>query len=653
MSKRIFLKLSLLLLLGNNLFAATKIVKLSDFKPKRDDATPAFMLAINSGAAKVIIDDPGFALQLNAIRLHSNLELIFEDKVIIEAKKNAFKSTGAFLFTVVECNNIILRGKGKVILRMRKKDYQNQNLYKHSEWRHLLGIKGSKNVKISNLTLQSSGGDGIYLGCTSKTPYCKDILLEDLVISDHHRQGISVISAENLIIRRCTITNTSGTPPAAGIDFEPNSRPKGQRIVNCLVEDCNIIGNEGTGLEFYTPYMEGCPPQSINVRNCLIKSNHHTGISITTSFYRKGREKIHPPTGYYKFKNCKIINNHGPAIMVKDQLETVKLIFESCILEVSNNSRSYPVLLAAHHMKESPIGGVIFKDVTISKLPPGREVMPFKSWTSASIANISGDIFIETSNGKKRFPLEKHINKIQKKVLRNNKSKFKPAMASWRKFSRDNTKTIKSTKKLPGIQTRDRFCYIVWAKAGEIINITAKRANPDAIRRVKLKLISPSDKEIFKTELNNKNKIAKIVFTAPETGCYPLTGASGGANMIITSNVPGGWRLYKRPLLIAGKHNKLFFAVPEGTKDFELEVAGSPNAPFIKATVYNEQGKIIDSNKLIEQPYRFKLKRNDNTRQIWSLDIELNNSNEKAFLQQGRSLEGFFAASPDNVLKKL
>ena len=146
---------------------------------------------------------------------------------------------------------------------MHKKDYQNKKLYRRSEWRHLMGLKGCKNIQISNLSLYSSGGDGIYLGTTIKTPYCKDIILEDLMISDHHRQGISIISAENLIIRRCIIKNTFGTPPAAGIDFEPNHTPKGQRLINCLVEDCKIIGNEGAGVVLYTPYMETAPPQSV------------------------------------------------------------------------------------------------------------------------------------------------------------------------------------------------------------------------------------------------------------------------------------------------------------------------------------------------------------------------------------------------------
>ena len=652
MSKKIFFKLLFLSALCINLSAAPKTVKLSDFKPQHNDATAAFKAAIKSGASKIIVDNPGFTLQLNAIRLRSQLELLLEDGVVIEAKKNAFKSLGAFLFTAVNCNNITIRGKGKVILRMRKKDYQNKKLYKHSEWRHLFGFKGCQNIKLQNLTLESSGGDGIYLGTTKKAPYCKDVLLEDLVIDNHHRQGISIISAENLIIRRCKITNTSGTAPAAGIDFEPNSRPKGQRLVNCLVEDCVISGNEGGGIILYTVYMEGKrPSQSITVRNCLIENNSTAGISINNSFHRKGREKIAPPTGFYKFENCKIIDNYGPALIIKDYLATVKLSFDNCLLKPRSDSTSYPILLAAQHMKTTPIGGVLFNNLTITELPTGHEVIKFKSWHSSSIKDITGDIFIETKTGKKRFPLESQIKKIQKKVELENKSKFKQAVPSWKKFNRSTLTVPESQVELPGVKTRDRFSYILWAKAGEKVRLTAKRENPYAIRRVKLLLKSASGKEIYKSELNNKNKIAKINFTTSETGCYALSGASGGESMIITCDKPSGWYSYTRPLMIAGKHNRLFFAVPQGVKNFEIEVAGYLNHPTVKAVIRDQQGKIIASNGNIEEPHRFKLRRNDSPRQIWSLDVEMADPNEKALIRQAQPLEGIFASSPDKVLQ--
>ena len=261
--------------------------------------------------------------------------------------------------------------------------------------------------------------------------------------------------------------------------------------------------------------------------------------------------------------------------MINDHLATVKLSFENCLLEVGKDPRSYPILLAATHMRSTPIGGITFKNVTIDKLPAKREIMPFKNWNSSSVADIKGDIYIKSSDGKRRFPLEKRIKKIQMRVSTCNKDSFKQATSNWRNFSCVDIEKNESKIKFPGIRSRAQFYYIISAKAGEKVKITARLENPQATCRVKLKLISATNKEIFAKELNSKYRIAKIEFIAPETGCYSLSGTSRGENMIISSNKPGGWWCNKSPLLIAGKHNQLFFAVPKGVKNFEVKVSGS------------------------------------------------------------------------------
>ena len=652
MFTKFLLKSFILFSLACNLLATEKVVRLSNFNPKRANATEAFRKAINTGAPKVVIDNPGFPLQIDTVHLHSNQEVVFEDGVIVEARKNSFKGLGPFLFSGRECKNIVLRGQGKAILRMRKKDYQNKKLYRHSEWRHLFGLKGCENIQIRNLTLESSGGDGIYLGNTNKVPYCKDIILEDLVISEHHRQGISVISAENLTIRRCLIENTSGTNPASGIDFEPNSKPKGQRLINCLVEDCKIIGNAGAGIEFYTVYMEnGCPPQSITVRNCLIKDNKRAGILVKTSFHRKGREKTAPPTGYINFKNCQIIDNVGPGIIIKDQLATVKLSFENCYIKVNKSPRSYPIMLVAQTMRGAPIGGVIFKDLTIDKLPEGRAIMPFKSWTNATVDNIKGNILVKNNKQIKQFPLQKHIQEIKSQVNKRNKNKFSPITAYWRRFYCTDINKFSSNTTPSNVKTKNNFDYTLWAEAGKNVKIDIKKIPSIRNKTVKLKLTS-AKKEIKQIELKGKQVDSAITFKAPQTGCYLLHGSSGGEKIIINSTEPGGWCQYKKPLTVAGKHNKLFFAVPEKVKNFKLEVAGCLTMPLVSATVYNQSAKIIKAKNKIEQPYVFELQKNSNQREIWSIEVTTDSPEGIVSLRQGKQLEGFFASSAPAVLKR-
>ena len=66
-------------LASKNDFAISKTVKVTDFNPDKNNATIAIRKAINSGATKVIFDNPGFEYLTEPITLKSNQEIIFED----------------------------------------------------------------------------------------------------------------------------------------------------------------------------------------------------------------------------------------------------------------------------------------------------------------------------------------------------------------------------------------------------------------------------------------------------------------------------------------------------------------------------------------------------------------------------------------------
>jgi polygalacturonase len=129
------------------------------------------------------------------------------------------------LFEARNKENIVIKGYGAEWL-MHKKDYQGP-LYERAEGRHSLTLRGCRNISVSGLRILSSGGDGFYIG-RGLIRYggqiaCENIDIRDINLEDHHRQGISVISAKNLLIENCTLQKTRGTKPQFGIDFEPNN----------------------------------------------------------------------------------------------------------------------------------------------------------------------------------------------------------------------------------------------------------------------------------------------------------------------------------------------------------------------------------------------------------------------------------------------
>ncbi|MBD3291384.1 MAG: hypothetical protein GF393_00560, partial [Armatimonadia bacterium] len=210
------------------------------------DSTQALQAAIDSGASKVIVEDMGRPWIVTPLQAASNQEIVFEEGVEILAKRGEFKSRNATLLTVRDVENVTLRGYGATF-RMWQEDYDNPDLYEKAEWRHCLSIRGSKNIEVLGLTLRDSGGDGIYLGRSGETN--NGIHIKDVICDNNYRQGISVITCENLLIEDTIMRNTSGTPPQAGIDFEPN-RPD-EKLVNVVMRNCLTENNNSTGYTFY------------------------------------------------------------------------------------------------------------------------------------------------------------------------------------------------------------------------------------------------------------------------------------------------------------------------------------------------------------------------------------------------------------------
>ncbi len=240
-----------------------------------ENATECLQNAISSGVNVLYVPDMGTPWYVEPIFLESNQEIIFESGVLIKAKEGSFQGGGDALFSIKDKENITLLGYGAVF-EMRKEDYMRAP-YSDAQWRHTLQIRGSRNIKVLGLELRKSGGDGIYIGTGNKDlegsiNYSKDIYIKDVILNDHYRQGISVISAENLLIEDSIIVNTYGHSPEAGIDFEPNNNT--QRLVNCIVRNNEITNNSGSGILIYITQLDNDTlPVSILLDSNIIQDN--------------------------------------------------------------------------------------------------------------------------------------------------------------------------------------------------------------------------------------------------------------------------------------------------------------------------------------------------------------------------------------------
>ena len=297
------------------------------------DSTAYLQAAINSGAAKLIVEKMPSPWVVTPLKAASNQHIVFEDGAVILAKRGEFVGRNDRLFTVDGVENVRITGYGAT-LRMWRDDYARGKDgkgrdYRRGEWRHTLSVSGSRNVFIEGLTLEESGGDGIYISSPTPEKTSRDVVIRDCVCDRNHRQGISVISAENLLVENCVFKNTKGTAPEDGVDFEPNN--PSERFVNCVFRNCVSENNAGNGFELALSQSRNTTtPCSIRFENCRTVGDC-MGIKVRT---RCRAEDGDYPTGTIDFIGCTVSKPRYEAVEIMQNPENaLKVSLTDCTFE--------------------------------------------------------------------------------------------------------------------------------------------------------------------------------------------------------------------------------------------------------------------------------------------------------------------------------
>jgi len=361
-----------------------------------DDATQCLQAAIDSGARTVIVPYMGHDWIVRPITLRSNQEIIFEPGVVVRAKKGEFKGRNDSLFSAAGASNITLRGYGAT-LRMRKKDYMTEE-YAKAEWRMVLKLLSCKRITVLGLNLESSGGDGIYIGVSGdEQPYCEDIVIRDVTCYDNYRQGISVISAVNLLVENCVLANTWGTPPGAGIDLEPNN--PSEKLVNCVVRNCIMEENEGAGILVYLKNLSRqSDPVSVRFENCYVRSGKDVGIGV-------GAITDDGPEGLILFENCTVENTAKGGIFIYDKsADSVRVRFANCnwdgvgMAEHASRLRAPLQITLVRSALTEKLGGIEFADCYLYD-SIDRPALAVQARPELGVHDIKGQITVRNPHG--------------------------------------------------------------------------------------------------------------------------------------------------------------------------------------------------------------------------------------------------------------
>ncbi len=256
-------------------------VKISErFGYDAEDATACLQAALDSGLPEIVVDAKAGPWYTRPLTGRSNQTIVFEKGAVIRAKRGEFHNKFIPLLRFNYCTNVVLRGSDPKTcgIRMWREDYADRAKYQWSEWRHAVSLLSCVNVTLEGIAVCESGGDGLYVSTAGNSrsgvrhPPCRGVTVRNCIFDRNYRQGISVIGVDGMLVEDTALTDTWGTRPAAGIDFEPNA--PWEPLKNIVMRRCRVTGNQGVGLDIAHQHFDRTSePISILFEDCLVENN--------------------------------------------------------------------------------------------------------------------------------------------------------------------------------------------------------------------------------------------------------------------------------------------------------------------------------------------------------------------------------------------
>ena len=367
------------------------------------------------------------------IALRSNLILQLASDATVIAQQGAFHGGGDHLIDVLGVQNVSIRGAvgGGSRLVMRKSDYTDTKRYVHSEGRHALYIVESRHIRVSDLEILDPGGDSVYLSGSVGGGPATDVELLRVVSRNAYRNGLSITGARDVVVRSCSFLNTSGTPPEAGIDIEPN-------YPLSVIRNISFFGlqsrwNRGSGISLalgkldcstlkppcHHPEDCVCPKSpplvTITVAGAQIQGASQMGLNASAliqgldyniGVFISASPLNNSSRGWFHFSNVAVNETVQPGLEFEDKTAlSLPTRFANCSWShvataktVRWGGQNVPLLL--HQAGYGAIGGVTFENCSVSDAAMKRPWLKCDSCGSRGPAlGIAGDVTVQNSAG--------------------------------------------------------------------------------------------------------------------------------------------------------------------------------------------------------------------------------------------------------------
>lgn len=247
-----------------------------------DNALKDVVALANPGVKNKIIIERG-NYQVTAYRngdvcipVCSNTEIIING--IVKLTPNDFKN---YYIIQAEGQNITIKGRGTIV------GDKHTHTGNKGEWGMGIELAHAHHVLIKDLTIKDCWGDCIYVGSESS-----NVTIENCSLVQGRRQGISITSADGVLITDCTIKNVAGTAPQYALDIEPNANQTVSNVTVKNVRAMNCVGG----------FLIWGKAKNAKVKNVYFSNCYSTGTTKKYPMLLMGAENV-------VIENCHVDSN--------------------------------------------------------------------------------------------------------------------------------------------------------------------------------------------------------------------------------------------------------------------------------------------------------------------------------------------------------
>lgn len=573
-------------------------VRASTFGWNAADATECLTKALTSGVEKVVIDRQMSDWVLTPVRVSvRDVEIVLEDGVVLRAKKDAFHHPHRGLLCLNACRNVVLRGEGTARFVMNKPDYQDPSRYSFSEWRDTLTVLGGENITVRNLTFESSGGDGIYLGQN-----VRNVLIEDVTCRDHHRQGMSITGASGVTVRRSAFVSTKGTAPQCGVDLEPNCAEG--RLEDILFEDCTFAENAASGFFIHALNMtDRSRPVSVMLRRCRFDGNRGMGVGLNIS------QALTPSVrGRVSVENCSFAGNAGGGLSFSNLVKGgVEVFLKDCELDVGGTEALVLSTGYARHFAGLHVENVRFRTDRESGIV-------FRPYPGAGAENCSGVLtFVKDGRETAVDLAEWAASRPRRPELLN----FRTAPVDFRSLVAATGGKL--DRRLSSGRIRNGFTLIqcVPAAGDYTIGFRITRTAKDRVCTTRLHLYDAQGTDLGVRQLPEGE--SEVVLKANGPGLFRMVVSMSNGSGEAFSDMPGFGLMADSSLELFGRPETFHFEVPADAESVSVEIR--PEEPC-SARLFDASGTVVAEKAYSQEKELFLVKRAKTAEpEIWRLEF--------------------------------